>query len=310
MPIDAQQPYDPGNIFARILRGEIPCDRLYEDDYALAFSDIVPQAPVHVLVIPTGAYVSWDDFSATASTEEIAGFVRAVGAVARQLGLEAPGYRLLANVGMDGRQEVPHLQVHLFGGAPLGRMLHIRLASAGRLRHAPLHRRRRADPCAPSRPAAKGLAMLAPPVPVSGQFDGALHRFAVRVYYEDTDLSGLVYHANYLRWFERARSDLLRLLDIDQRAAADAGEGFFTVAEVTLRYAAPARLDDDVVIETEALEVGAASVRLRQRATRGETLLAEATLRIGFISPDGRPRRQPAGWREAFATLVSVKDPA
>jgi len=123
MPIDPTLPYDDGNIFARILRGEIPCNKVYEDDHALAFHDIAPQAPVHVLVVPKGAYVSWDDFSAHAPAELIAGFVRAVGTVARQLGLVEPGYRLLANVGADGGQEVPHLHVHLFGGAPLGRMI-------------------------------------------------------------------------------------------------------------------------------------------------------------------------------------------
>jgi diadenosine tetraphosphate (Ap4A) HIT family hydrolase len=123
MPIDATQPYDPDNIFAKILRGEIPCDKVYEDAWALAFRDIAPQAPVHVLVVPKGAYVSWDDFAAKASAEEIAGFVRAVGKVAREHGLVEPGYRLLANVGPDGGQEVPHLHVHLFGGAPLGRMI-------------------------------------------------------------------------------------------------------------------------------------------------------------------------------------------
>lgn len=123
MPIDATQPYDDANIFARILRGEIPAKRVYEDAFALAFHDIAPQAPVHVLVIPKGAYVSWDDFSARAPDAEIAGFVRAVGHVAREHGLVEPGYRLLANVGGDGGQEVPHLHVHLFGGAPLGPML-------------------------------------------------------------------------------------------------------------------------------------------------------------------------------------------
>ncbi len=123
MPIDATRPYDPDNIFARILRGEIPAKRVYEDDVALAFHDIAPQAPVHVLVIPKGAYVSWDDFSAKADDAEIAGFVRAVGHVAREHGLVAPGYRLLANIGGDGGQEVPHLHVHLFGGRPLGIML-------------------------------------------------------------------------------------------------------------------------------------------------------------------------------------------
>jgi histidine triad (HIT) family protein len=123
MPIDATLPYDPDNIFARILRDEIPSRRVYEDAWAVAFHDIAPQAPVHILVIPRGAYVSWDDFSARASVEEIAGFVRAVGHVAREQGLVAPGYRLLANTGLHSGQEVPHLHVHLFGGQPLGPML-------------------------------------------------------------------------------------------------------------------------------------------------------------------------------------------
>jgi histidine triad (HIT) family protein len=123
MPIDATQPYDNQNIFAKILRGEIPNKTVYEDEWALAFHDINPQAPLHVLVIPKGAYVSWDDFSAKASAEEIAGFIRAVGHVAREAGLVEPGYRLLANIGGHGHQEVPHLHVHLFGGLPLGPML-------------------------------------------------------------------------------------------------------------------------------------------------------------------------------------------
>jgi histidine triad (HIT) family protein len=123
MPIDATLPYDDANIFARVLRGEIPSRKVYEDAHALAFHDINPQAPVHILVIPKGAYVSWDDFSARATDAEIAGFVRAVGHVAREQGLVAPGYRLLANAGMNSGQEVPHLHVHLFGGRPLGPML-------------------------------------------------------------------------------------------------------------------------------------------------------------------------------------------
>lgn len=123
MPIDATLPYDPDNIFAKILRGEIPCQKVYEDDWALAFHDIAPQAPLHILVIPKGAYVSWDDFSTRASAEEIAGFVRAVGHVAREQGLVEPGYRLLVNLGAHGGQEVPHLHVHLFGGKPLGPMI-------------------------------------------------------------------------------------------------------------------------------------------------------------------------------------------
>ena len=123
MPIDATLPYDDSNIFARILRGEITSKRVYEDEFALAFHDVNPQAPVHILVIPKGAWVSWDDFSERASAEEIAGFVRAVGKVARDQGLVAPGYRLLANVGRNSGQEVPHLHVHIFGGRGLGPML-------------------------------------------------------------------------------------------------------------------------------------------------------------------------------------------
>jgi histidine triad (HIT) family protein len=123
MPIDATRGYDESNIFARVLRREIPSKAVYEDEYAFAFHDINPLAPVHILIIPKGPYVSWDDFSERGSAEEIAGFVRAVGHVARNEGLVAPGYRLLANVGMNSGQEVPHLHVHLFGGRPLGPML-------------------------------------------------------------------------------------------------------------------------------------------------------------------------------------------
>lgn len=115
--------YDPNNIFARILRGEIPNKTVYEDEHALAFHDINPQTPTHVLVIPKGAYVSFADFSAQASDAEIAGFVRAVGKVARDLGAEEPGYRILANNGPDAHQEVPHLHVHVFAGTNLGRMI-------------------------------------------------------------------------------------------------------------------------------------------------------------------------------------------
>ena len=115
--------YDPQNIFARILRGEIPCNKVFEDDHVLAFHDINPQTPTHVLVIPKGAYVSFDDFSARASADEIAAFVRAAGQIARDAGLAGPGYRVLSNIGQDGHQEVPHFHLHIFGGRPLGRMV-------------------------------------------------------------------------------------------------------------------------------------------------------------------------------------------
>ena len=123
MPIDATKPYDDNNIFARILRGEIPSNKIYEDEHVLAFHDINPLSPTHILVIPKGSYVSWDDFSEKASNEEIGAFVRAVGRIARDEGLVSDGYRLLANVGLNSGQEVPHLHVHIFGGRPLGPML-------------------------------------------------------------------------------------------------------------------------------------------------------------------------------------------
>ena len=115
--------YDRGNVFARILRGEIPCKKVYEDAHVLAFHDINPQAPVHILVIPKGAYCSLDDFSTAASEAEIAAFLRAVGAVARAQGLDESGYRILANHGRDSHQEVSHFHVHIFGGRPRGRMI-------------------------------------------------------------------------------------------------------------------------------------------------------------------------------------------
>ena len=123
MPIDAKQPYDPSNIFARILRGELPAKTVLESEHSFAFHDINPLAPIHVLVIPRGAYVSWDDFSATASDAEIADFTRTIGKVAAMVGADAQGYRILSNIGKRGGQEVAHLHVHIFGGAPLGPML-------------------------------------------------------------------------------------------------------------------------------------------------------------------------------------------
>lgn len=150
---------------------------------------------------------------------------------------------------------------------------------------------------------------MASPNPPGGILAGARHLYAVRVYYEDTDLSGITYHANYLRWFERARSDLLRLLGIDQRAAIEAGEGAYALSEVNLKYLRPAKLDDDVVIETRCTELGAASCRMHQIARRvalgGDDTLCEAHLRVGFITLDGRPRRQPAAWRAAFQTFMT-----
>lgn len=123
MTVDATQAYDDNNIFARILRGELPSNKVYEDEHVLAFHDINPLAPTHILVIPKGPYVSWDDFSDKASDAEIAALVRASGRIARDAGLVEGGYRLLANTGMNSGQEVPHLHVHIFAGRPLGPML-------------------------------------------------------------------------------------------------------------------------------------------------------------------------------------------
>lgn len=123
MAVDATQPYDDQNIFAKILRGEIPSTPVFDDEWAYAFPDISPWAPTHILVIPKGPYVSWDDFSLRASEAEIAGFVRAVGHVARAAGLVEPGYRLIANAGPHSHQEVPHLHVHILAGRALGPML-------------------------------------------------------------------------------------------------------------------------------------------------------------------------------------------
>jgi diadenosine tetraphosphate (Ap4A) HIT family hydrolase len=123
MPVDATLPYDDQNIFARLLRGEIPARKVFEDDHTLAFHDIAPWSPTHILVIPKGPYVGWDDFSGKASDAEIVSFVRAVGLVAREAGLVEPGYRLIANAGLHSHQEVPHLHVHILAGRPLGAML-------------------------------------------------------------------------------------------------------------------------------------------------------------------------------------------
>jgi acyl-CoA thioester hydrolase len=147
-------------------------------------------------------------------------------------------------------------------------------------------------------------AGAAHPAPVSGVIGDGVHRFPVRVYFEDTDLSGIVYHANYLRFMERARSDLLRVIGIDQRGAFEGGEGVYAVADLQLRYLRPARLDDDLLIETRCLALGGASVSMGQRILRGGELLVDAQVRAGFLTPAGRPRRQPAAWMDAFARLL------
>lgn len=139
--------------------------------------------------------------------------------------------------------------------------------------------------------------------PYQGAFVGRIHHFALRVYFEDTDVAGVVYYANYLRFMERARSDMLRAAGISQREALDAGDGVYVVAEVQIRYRSPARLDDDLRILSTLHEIRAASTAIQQRVMRGDELLAEALVTAAFVGPDGRLRRQPRAWVEKFERL-------
>jgi acyl-CoA thioester hydrolase len=142
------------------------------------------------------------------------------------------------------------------------------------------------------------------PKPADGILRGSAHLFPLRVYFEDTDVAGIVYYANYLRFIERARSDLLRLIGVDQRGALEGGEGVYAVAELSVKYRAPARLGDDLVVVTGIEEVRAASVLIHQRVMRGDQTLAEARVTAAFLTPDGRPRRQPREWTQAFERLL------
>jgi len=139
--------------------------------------------------------------------------------------------------------------------------------------------------------------------PYQGGFAGKTHRFALRVYFEDTDVAGIVYYANYLRFMERARSDMLRAAGIDQRGVLEAGEGVYAVAELAIKYRAPARLDDDLVVESRIVAVRGVSCVIQQRVMRGEAILTDATVTAAFLSVDGRPKRQPRAWVEAFKRL-------
>lgn len=140
--------------------------------------------------------------------------------------------------------------------------------------------------------------------PAGGRFEGKAHLFPLRVYFEDTDLSGVVYHANYLRFMERGRSDMLRLVGVNQRAVQEAGEGAYAVASLSIRYAAPARLDDALVVTTRVTAVRAASVSIHQRVMRDALVLAEADVVAALVAPSGRPRRQPRDWIDRFSALV------
>jgi acyl-CoA thioester hydrolase len=141
-------------------------------------------------------------------------------------------------------------------------------------------------------------------LPQSGRFVGSEHRFAVRVYFEDTDAGGVVYHASYLRFMERARSDMLRVAGIDQRGALEGGEGVYMVAEMNIRYRRPAKLDDDLVVVSRLRELRAASCVIHQRVMRDLECVAEADVTAAFLAPDGRPRRHPRGWVDIFKTLM------
>lgn len=143
------------------------------------------------------------------------------------------------------------------------------------------------------------------PLPASGFFHGGEHLFPVRVFYEDTDLSGVVYHANYLRYMERARSDMLRVSGVDQRMAQEQGLGHYAVAEAHIRYRAPARLDDALTVRSRIENVGAARCIIAQDVWRGETLLSEGGVTVAFVDPAGRPRRQPADWIDRFKQLCT-----
>ena len=140
--------------------------------------------------------------------------------------------------------------------------------------------------------------------PAEGAFAGKTHFFPLRVYFEDTDVAGIVYYANYLRFMERARSDLLRAIGVDQRGALEAGEGVYAVADVSIRYKAPARLGDDLLVVTDIEDIRAASVLIHQRVMRGDELLTDAHVTAAFLTPGGRPRRQPREWVQMFGRLI------
>jgi acyl-CoA thioester hydrolase len=146
--------------------------------------------------------------------------------------------------------------------------------------------------------------MIAEDQPTEGRYVGREHRFPVRIYFEDTDLSGVVYHANYLRYMERARSDMIRLLGVDQRSVFEAGEGAYAVSRLTMRYAAPARLDDALVVVSRLIRLRAASVDIQQRVMRSDMVLTDAEVEAVFVAPSGRPRRQPAAWMQAFEPMI------
>ncbi|WP_298019465.1 tol-pal system-associated acyl-CoA thioesterase [uncultured Parasphingopyxis sp.] len=144
--------------------------------------------------------------------------------------------------------------------------------------------------------------------PATGRFAGNTHHFPLRVYYEDTDLSGIVYHANYLRYMERARSDMLRLAGIDQREAIEAGEGAYAIVDLAIKYRSPARLEDDLLVISTVERVSPARVIIHQTVRRDDTILTQATVTAALVSPEGRPLRQPRAWVETFRRLMEGED--
>lgn len=153
------------------------------------------------------------------------------------------------------------------------------------------------------------MSVSAPmPVPATGRFVAAVHHFPLRIYFEDTDLSGLVYHANYLRYMERARSDMLRVTGIDQRAAQEEGQGVYAVTDIQIRYRRPARLDDDLTVVSHVTAVGAATCAIHQSVMRGAEQLTDAVVSVAWLTPQGRPQRQPKAWTDIFSRLMQGED--
>ena len=144
--------------------------------------------------------------------------------------------------------------------------------------------------------------------PHDGRFVDGKHYFACRVYFEDTDFSGIVYHANYLRYMERARSDMLRQLDMDQNAAYESGEGVYAVVDLTMKYHLPAKLNDDLLVISTVRALRAASVIIDQTIMRGSDRMTSASVHAAFLTPAGRPRRQPKAWTKAFASVMDQTD--
>ncbi|WP_420144985.1 YbgC/FadM family acyl-CoA thioesterase [Sphingobium sp.] len=146
------------------------------------------------------------------------------------------------------------------------------------------------------------------PAPATGRFIAAVHHFPLRVYFEDTDLSGLVYHANYLRYMERARSDMLRVAGIDQRANHEGGTGVYAVTDLQIKYRRPARLDDDLMVVSRVTDVRAASCAIHQSVRCGAEILTDATISVAWLTPQGRPQRQPKAWTDIFTRLMQGED--